>query len=107
PGYNILNSTEVGYRFASIGGNEQQYRSAVNYYNGLRVLGSSLTLNSLDGRGRLFDQLRLTTQGLGNDPYESVNFRVAKNSIYSYDLLWRQNDYYNPGLVSAGADGRR
>ena len=43
----------------------------------------------------------LTTQGLGNDPYESVTLRVQKNGLYRYDMSWRQNDYFNPGLATA------
>jgi len=27
--------------------------------------------------------------------------RVRKNRVYEYDMTWRQNDYYNPGLVVA------
>ncbi len=100
--YNVVQSWELGYRFSEVGGNEGEYRSDVNYGNGIRLLGSSLTVNSKNGHGKYFDELVLTTQGLGNDPYESVNLRVQKNRIYRYDLNWRQNDYFNPGLVVAG-----
>src|SRR5437879_13589797 len=50
-GYNVVNSVETGYRFALIDGNEGKYRSDVNYRNGLRLLGSKLTVNSRDGHG--------------------------------------------------------
>ncbi|HZL57437.1 MAG TPA: hypothetical protein VFC21_10165, partial [Bryobacteraceae bacterium] len=99
--YNITQSWELGYRFASVGGNQDEYRSDVNYHDGVRLLGSSLTVNSKDGHGRWFDEIVLTTQGLGNDPYESATLRVQKNRWYRYDMLWRQNDYFNPGLTVA------
>ena len=99
--YNIVQSWELGYRFASVGGNDGEYRSDVNYHDGIRLLGSSLTINSKDGHGYWFDEIALTTQGLGNDPYESATLRVQKNQWYRYDLLWRQNDYFNPGLTVA------
>src|SRR5579864_5443438 len=70
--YNVVQSWELGYRFATIGGDEGKYRSDVNYRNGVRLLGSSLTVNSTDGHGHWFDTIVLTTQGLGNDPYESA-----------------------------------
>jgi hypothetical protein len=35
-------------------------------------------VNSKDGHGRWFDQIVLTTIGLGNDPYQSVTLRVEK-----------------------------
>jgi len=97
--YNIVNSFETGYRFSSIDGNEGKYRSDVNYGNGLRLLASNFTINSRDGRGRFFDEIVLTTLGLGNDPYESAVLRVQKNGLYRYDMQWRLDDYYNPALT--------
>jgi hypothetical protein len=100
-GYNILNSFELGFRFRSVDGNLGKYRSDVNFGNGIRLLGSQLRVNSREGRGRLFDELLLTTQGLGNDPYQSAVLRVEKNRVYRYDLHWRLNEYYNPALTVA------
>jgi len=102
-GYNIVNSFELGYRFRTAGGDMDSYRSTVNYGDGIRLLGSSLSINSRDGRGRYFDELTLTTRGLGNDPYGSATLRIAKNGLYRYDLIWRENDYFNPGLRTGGA----
>ena len=96
--YNVTNSFELGYRFHSVGGAMERYRSDVNFGNGIRLLGSRLTVNSKEGHGRLFDELTLTTQGLGNDPYEFANLRLRHNRFYQYDLGWRQSDYLNPGL---------
>jgi hypothetical protein len=104
--YNIVDNFETGYRFSTVGGSDAQYRSSVNYGNGIRLLGSSLIVTSKDGHGLLFDQITLSTQGLGNDPYESVSLRVEKNRIYRYDMSWRQNDYFNPGLVTGGGNGQ-
>jgi hypothetical protein len=103
-GYNVVQSWEFGYRFATIGGDQEKYRSDVNFGNGVRLLGSSLTVNSRDGRAKWFDELTLTTQGLGNDPYESAALRVGKNRLYEYDMTWRQNAYFNPGLVTAAGE---
>ncbi len=101
--YNITDSFETGYRFATIGGDLDQYRSDINYGNGIRLLGSSLTIDSKDGHGHYFDKIVLTTLGLGNDPYQSASLRVEKNGLYRYDFLWRLDDYYNPGVtISAG-----
>ena len=100
--YNVVNSSELGYRFHTVGGSMNQYKSSVNYGNGIRLLNASTLVTTKDGHGRLFDQISLTTLGLGNDPYESVNLRVERNHTYRYDMSWRRNDYYNPGLVSDG-----
>src|ERR1700674_4231451 len=88
-GYNIVNSFETGYRFSSIDGNLGKYRSDVNYGNGLRLLSSQLSVHSLDGKGGLFDEIVLTTLGLGNDPYQSALLRIQKNAWYRYDMQWR------------------
>src|SRR5271154_690355 len=69
--YNIIESFETGYRFSTVGGSFEQYQSSINFGDGIRLLGSSLTVTSKNGRGLLFDQTSLSTQGLGNEPYES------------------------------------
>ena len=100
--YNVTESVETGYRFAVVNGSVGTYRSDVNYGNGIRLLSGNLSVNSRDGHGRWFDQIVLTTIGLGNDPYQSVALRVEKNKLYRYDMLWRLDDYFNPGLPVAG-----
>ncbi len=97
--FNITNSFETGYRFADVSGNDGKYRSDENYRNGIRLLSSSFSVNSKDGHGWLFDEILLNTQGLGGDPYESATLRIQKNHLYRYDLLWRLDEYYNPGLT--------
>ena len=102
-GYNIVDSFETGYRFSLIDGDLGKYRSDVNYRNGIRLLGSNLTVNSRDGHGHFFDEIALNTLGLGNDPYQSAILRIQKNGLYRYDMTWRLDEYFNPGLrVSFG-----
>jgi hypothetical protein len=98
-GYNVVNSFELGYRFRTAGGDIDKYRSDVNYGNGLRLLSSSLTIYSKEGHGKLFDELVFTTQGVGNDPYESSSIRIQKNRLFRYDMMWRSNEYFNPALT--------
>src|SRR3954451_22924937 len=73
--YNITNSFETGYRWHTVDSNLGKYRSDVNFGNGIRLLGSTLTVNSRDGHGHYFDELLLNTIGLGNDPYQFANLR--------------------------------
>jgi hypothetical protein len=101
--YNIIPSFELGYRFATIGGDGGMYDSTVNYGDGIRLLSSSLTVQSRDGHGRLFDHLVLSTQGLGGDPYQSAILRIEKNRLYRYDMTWRLTAYVDPAeTVSYG-----
>jgi hypothetical protein len=99
--YNISNSFELGYRFSSVGGDDGMYRATINYTDGLRLLSSSLFIQSKDGHGTWFDQLTLNTQGLGGDPYESANLRIEKNGLYRYDMVWRQNAFFDPAATVA------
>src|SRR5579872_1957548 len=100
--YNITQEFETGFRWNQVFGDIGEYRSDANYGNGIRLLSSSFTMNSKDGHGHLFDEISLTTLGLGNDPYEAVTLRVQKNGLYRYDGVWRLSDYFNPGLTVAG-----
>ncbi|HZQ52966.1 MAG TPA: hypothetical protein VFB14_12255 [Bryobacteraceae bacterium] len=103
--YNFVNSFETGYRFLSVSGNEGKYRSDENFGSGVRLLSSFFSMDSKDGHGRFLDQMIVSTSGLGGDPYSSVSVRVEKNRLYNYNLLWRENDYVNPGLVTDGGAG--
>jgi hypothetical protein len=96
--YNVVHWFETGYRFHSVSGNRGRYRSDVNFGNGARLLQSHLTVHSKEGHGRLFDEIVLNTQGLGNDPYQFAGLRLQRNSLYRYELNWRLNEYLNPGL---------
>src|SRR5215471_4282629 len=60
PGPYIINwSTEVGWRFKGIDGNENEYRSQLNYDRGLRLLSGDFLARPRDGSGRLFDNIYL------------------------------------------------
>jgi hypothetical protein len=97
--YNVTQYFEAGYRFRTVDGNEGKYRSDVNFGNGIRLLSSQFSMHSKLGHGKYFDELVVTTQGLGNDPYESASLRIQKNKLYRYDMIWRSNDYFNPALT--------
>ena len=102
--YNITQSYELGYRFKDVFGDEGMYRSVVDMGNGLRLLSSSLSIHSRDGHGKYFDEITLNTIGLGNDNYQAAVLRIQKNSLYRYDMTWRLNAYFNPGLTIAGGE---
>jgi hypothetical protein len=99
-GYDVTQAFELGYRARTVQGNEAKYASDVNFGNGIRLLSGSISVHSQEGRGRLFDEVVLSTQGLGNDPYQFATLRIQHNRFYRYNLLWRQNDYRNPGLIA-------
>jgi hypothetical protein len=100
-GYNIVQSFEVGYRWAATGGDTDMYRSTVNYTDGLRLLSGLLTIRSREGHGKWFDSIYINTQGLGNDPYQSASLRIEQNKWYRYDMTWRSDAFFDPALTTA------
>jgi hypothetical protein len=101
--YNIVNNFETGYRFHEVSGNLAQYRSSINYGNGIRLLGSSLSINSRDGHGALFNQLVMTTQGLAAPTRQRCHIEKPPLSLRP-ELEAKR--YFNPGLVTAGGGGQ-
>ena len=65
--------------FSRVGGDFGMYRSVENYRNGVRLLGSRLSVNSKDGHGHWFDEILLNTLGLGNDPRQPRRHRAARS----------------------------
>jgi len=102
--YNLVDSVEAGYRWRLAGGSLDTYRSDVNYGDGIRLLAANFSLNSKDGHGRWFDEIVFSGSGLGNDPYQSAALRIQKNRLYRYDMLWREDDYFNAGLLISGGE---
>jgi len=93
--YTISNSFETGHRFAEVAGNEDAYRSSVNYGNGLRLFEGELRIHSKEGRGTLFDEFSFNTQGAGRDPYQSHIVRAEKHKYFRYDMQFRIVNYNN------------
>ena len=93
--YTISNSFEAGYRLSEVAGNRDVYRSSVNFGNGMRLFEGQLRLNTVDGRGKYFDEFAFHTFGQGQDPYQSSSLRVEKNSLYRYDMRFRIVNYFN------------
>ncbi len=94
-GYTVSNSFEVGYRFSQVSGNQDVYRSSVNFGNGMRLFEGELRLHSLDGKGKLLDELSFHSIGAGDDPYQANILRLEKNGLYRYDMQFRVVHYFN------------
>jgi hypothetical protein len=90
--YNIRQSIEFGGRFTSISGNTQAYDTFVNLQQGPRLLGFSTEMNSLNHHGTLFDHFAFSTFGYGGDPNLVSRLRIAKNTWYKFDALFRKDE---------------
>ncbi|MGD0309362.1 MAG: hypothetical protein ABSC02_08735 [Acidobacteriota bacterium] len=92
--YTFHSQFEVGYRFASrVGGNDQMYRSQVNLYEGARLFNSYMSLRSTPGVG-LFDRFDLSLNNLG-DPYGTARLNVSRSDLYDLRASYRDMNYYH------------
>jgi hypothetical protein len=94
--YNVIASIEFGVRGLSVSGNDNKYRSDLNYGNGVRLFDSSFLLRSKEGStGRAFDEFLVTTSGWGGDPYGATRVSVEKSGVYTFDANVRRARYFN------------
>ena len=94
--YNVISSVEVGVRGLSVSGNDNKYRSDLNYGNGVRLFDSSFLLRSKEGKtGRAFDEFLVTTSGWGGDPHGATRVSIEKSGVYTFDANVRRARYFN------------
>jgi hypothetical protein len=94
--YNVNSSIEFGVRGLSVSGNENKYRSDLNYDNGVRLFDSSFLLRSREGKRKgPFDEFLVTTSGWGGDPYGATRVSVEKSGLYRFDANVRRARYFN------------
>src|SRR5580704_9844643 len=92
--YNVKQSIEFGGRFTSISGDTQAYDTFVNLQQGARLLGFTTEMNSLNHHGTLFDRFSFSNFGYGGDPNQVSRLRVAKNTWYNFDALFRKDENF-------------
>lgn len=89
-GYVVHQSVEIGYRVTDVTGSRQMYNTLVNLRTGPRLLDQSLTMQSQNHDGTLFDNLFLTSFGWGGDPNNALRFRLEKNKWYDFRSAFRR-----------------
>lgn len=92
--YNVKQSIEFGGRFTNISGDPQAYNTFVNLQQGPRLLGFTTEMNSLNHHGTWFDRFYFSNFGYGGDPNEVSRLRVAKNTWYKFDAMFRKDENF-------------
>jgi hypothetical protein len=107
--YTITSSVEVGYRGIRVDGDEQKYRSDLNYKAGPRLFDASFLMKSKDGKGGLFETLLVTGSGWGADPTGSMRISMESPKWYRFEGQYRRAKYYrflnnvaNPNWLFSG-----
>jgi hypothetical protein len=94
-GYAVHSSGEVGYRSADVSGSGAMYDTLVNLQSGPRLLDETLSMQSADHQGILFDNLYLSSFGWGGDPNNVLRMRVDKNKWYNFVGSFRRDQYFS------------
>ena len=94
-GYMIHQSVELGYRSTDVTGSGDMYDTLVNLQTGPRILGQTLSMQSLDHQGLLFDDLYLNSFGWGGDPNNALRLRADKNKWYNLQGSFRRDQYFS------------
>lgn len=90
-GYETHFAIEFGGRSLAQTGNADMYSTFVNLKPGVRLLDQSLEMHSVNHDGFLFDDLSVSSFGLGGDPNEAVRLRVSKHHWYAFNGSWRRD----------------
>ena len=94
-GYQMHSSVELGYRTNDVTGSGDMYDTLVNLHTGPRILDETLSLQSLDHQGMLFDDLYLNSFGWGGDPDNALRLRADKHKWYNLQGSFRRDQYFS------------
>ena len=94
-GYQIHSSIEFGYRSNDVTGSGDMYDTLVNLQSGPRILDQTLSMQSVDHQGLLFDDLYLNSFGWGGDPNNAVRLRADKNKWYNLQSSFRRDQSFS------------
>jgi len=94
-GYQITSATEFGFRWRSLDGNLNKYRSDLNYDQGFRFFDTNFLMESPSGKGKYFDSLLISNTGWGADPSGAARVNVEKTGYYKFNSTIRQVRYFN------------
>ena len=92
--YTIISTIEVGFRGIRVDGDQNKYRSDLNYKAGPRLFDSSFLMRSKDGKGGLFDTLLVTSTGWGADPQGNLRISAEKPKWYRFEGTYRRFKYF-------------
>lgn len=85
-------SAEVGYRWFTIKGNQDLYRSQINERSGFLIHSMTVTADSEAG---LVDQFRLDVSDMGASPTGAFRIEAGKAGLYRLRMGYRQSDEFS------------
>ena len=104
--YTVKASTEIGGRWVDVSGNENKFRSDLNYKNGFRVFDSSIVIEDNGDKSdfKVFDSALIMASGWGSDPSGFVRANLERDGLYRFDANVRRVGFFNNLNNHATAD---
>lgn len=104
--YSVKASTEIGGRWVDVNGNENKFRSDLNFKNGFRVFDSSIVIEDNGGPSdyKPFDSALIMASGWGSDPSGFVRANLERTGLYRFDANVRRVGFFNNLNNHATAD---
>jgi hypothetical protein len=93
PEITVTGSLDLGYRWNSVGGSLDTYRSVVDVGSGVRLLGLDLTIES--AARKWFDRIDVRGSGWGGDPYDTAHVDAMRHDWYRFSFDYRNIAYFN------------
>lgn len=93
--YSVTSSVEVGVRGVKIEGDQDKYRSDLNYQPGFQFLDSSFYLKADEPGQPVFDSLLVRVTGWDSDPSGYLRVDAEKLDWYRLNTTVRRFNYFN------------
>src|SRR6185437_7477307 len=93
-GYQVQQSIEFGGRISDVTGSNSMFNTFLNQHSGPRLFEQTLSMQSLNHTGVLFDSLNLSSFGWGDDANNVLRFNLSKNKWYNFDANFRRDQYF-------------
>ena len=93
-GYQVQQSIELGGRITDVAGSNAMFNTFTNQHSGPRIFEQTLSMQSANHAGTLFDSLDLSSFGWGGDPSNVARLDVSKYKWYNFDASFRRYQYY-------------
>ena len=86
---------EFGYRFTTIDGNEDVYRSQINEEEGFLLRNFNYYGTDTTGEAKLADTFRITASDLGSGPSSLMRIDLGRADMYKFRFNYQKMDAYN------------
>jgi hypothetical protein len=93
--YVVTSSFELGARGLTVNGDNEKYRSDLNYKPGFRLFDSSVLIEDKTKGYKLFDTALIQSSGFGSDSSGAFRMKMDRTGIFKLDTNIRRNRYTN------------